>query len=85
MNHKALAAAEKSARAAKRVRRPLFQIGCCWALIRNHTGSVASRVLGQYVQCSKQARKGCLTCRWHQDRELDAKQLKDQPPKGTFG
>jgi hypothetical protein len=76
MNYSKVANTERAARASKRVRRPPLVAGQCWALKRIYTGSGASKYLGLYENCSKNARKGCLTCRWHADREEDAQRAK---------
>lgn len=46
--------------------------GGCWVEIRQHTGSL----LPQYAACAKSARKGRLTCHWHQKHEAAAHQAK---------
>ena len=46
------------------VAKPLFN-DQCWAQKRNYTGSL----FASFVNCSKLARKGFLTCHWH--RHLD--------------
>jgi hypothetical protein len=42
--------------------------GDCWALKRIYTGAT----FASFVNCSKKARQGYRTCRWHADREEDA-------------
>lgn len=47
----------------------------CWAEKRIYTGSLYPA----FANCSKNARPGKLTCRWHDDREEAAQQLRASP------
>ena len=64
--------AQKIASALHLVSKPWLP-GYCWAERRSHTGSA----FPQYVNCSKQARPGHLTCHWHRHLEDAAQQLKE--------
>lgn len=76
-----MAAAQRALVAAELVRRPdVLSLGRCWALKRLHTGSVYSRVIGNYENCAKNPRPGKLTCGWHDDREGAAQALKAKSP-----
>jgi len=44
----------------------------CWAEKRVYTGSLSP----VYVNCTKAARRGHLTCHWHADREEEAQALR---------
>ena len=61
---------ERKAREQAGVAKPQYK-GDCWAEKRVYAG----QMFPSYVQCSKPARKGFLTCYWHRDRENAAQMI----------
>lgn len=51
--------------------------GRCWAQVRQPSnGSAFGRIYGNFDNCRRDARRGCLTCHQHAGREDDAQALK---------
>jgi len=54
------------------------QRGGCWARVRRASLNAYHRYTGgRYENCGKKAREGFRTCRYHADREEEAKHYED--------
>ncbi len=48
----------------------------CWVEVRIHTGSMMSKYSGCFAHCTKERRKGKLTCFWHDKYEAEARRTR---------